>query len=320
MANTTALIEQLAVEAANRYLSSGENLNDIIAGQAVFYQLTGPMIQRVVERANRIVFLKNYGESEDKTFNFPLADFVTIMKKLRGSPAEVIDNDYNLDDVNFDDATLEPHEEVTNEDFYNEKNLPGEEEIEEIYSPTKPQPEPTVPNKKSNNIYVVIVGGEKRPNMAAIERLLLELKKARQQEKLAGLFSKNKLSSIKDLFMQVVRAGVGVGNAITGVFTKLPTYLKNKAVPVVQKIIDELFREGKITEKPDVSMSLMKFGEADPYLKLNIERVDQVVDGIKKLAEYEELQRSAAEREFELLKELQKVQEEFPDLEIGHLR
>jgi len=73
----------LAKEVSDSFLSSGVALNDSLAKVSEENELTPAQIQRVAEIANHETNLALLKRSEDKTFTFPLADAVEVVRKIR---------------------------------------------------------------------------------------------------------------------------------------------------------------------------------------------------------------------------------------------
>jgi len=315
MLNNVALIEELALKAATDYINSNRELNNSIASMAVSYQLNPNQIQRVVERANRIVFLKMYKSNEDKTFSFPLADTASILGIVNGSPANINSDAYNLKGVALEDL---PTDAVPNADrFYNAEGLTDPDvEPAETETPVVRQPL-DLPEGAIREVYVIVDGNTIRPNSRNIEKLIHSIKMVQAQEKTAAMMAGSKLGSIKGLFEQLLRSGMSAENIIGGIFAKLPAFLKNKAVPVVQKIVDSLFREGKIKQQVDVNQSMLKFGEYDPYYVMAERPIEEIVEGVVELEKYASEYREALAKKAEMLVELGQVRELFPDYYIN---
>lgn len=79
-----------AAQAAKDYLEKEALLNDSIKKIASDNGLNPEQIKRVCEKANIYVFENMYKGSEDKTFNFPLADATKITAGLQNKPKEIV--------------------------------------------------------------------------------------------------------------------------------------------------------------------------------------------------------------------------------------
>lgn len=311
MSNEVALIEELALKAANEYLNANRDLSRTIADMAVAYQLNPHQIRRVVERANRITFLKMYKGNDDKTFSFPVADIHKILATLEGVPAGMSDTAYNLKGVNLMELPVERT--PTTSRFYTPADLPDPDICPEA-PVAMPETETVLPPEgKIREIYVIVDGKSFRPNERAIEKLLHEIRTARAEEKTAALMSGMKLDAIKQLFEQLIRAGMSAAHIVGGVFAKLPAFLKEKAIPVVQNVVNSLFREGKLKQMVDVNQSMLKFGEYDPYFAMSQEPLGKIAEEIGVLNRYAGDYRAAMAKKAELLVELGQVRELFPD-------
>ena len=302
--SVSAQIEDLALQAATEYLSKGTQLNTSIAKLAQFNQLSQEKIARVVERANRIVYLRLYKGNEDKTFSFPLASTDYICGVLRGTPAVREDSLYNVDSLRLKEpAGTKP----VVESFYD----PGQIRDPEAPTPVKEEVktvEITLP-KGVDRIYLNITDAGVTPNKVAVAQLVSRMKEADEQIKTASFFTGNRLASIKELFMKLVRAGSSIKDVLAGVFSKLPIRLKKKAIPVVQNIVDDLHRTGKIMQKPDVNTSILKFGSYQEAPEMT--KIAEELEGILKEAQ---TYQSAVIKKAENYITLEKLAEIFPEL------
>lgn len=297
---TVEIIEDVALKAATDYINQGVELNTSLVKLSRFYQLSPEMIARAVERANRLVYLRLYKSNTDKTFSFPLASTDYILRTLNGSPATNNDSLYNLDDVILEDPVDTPS------DFYSVPEIVDPEDaVTEKKTETKM--EITIP-KGIDKIYLNITDNDVRPNKVAVARLLSQIKEADEQIKMASFSTGTGLTAIKELFMKLIRAGSSVKDVISGVFSKLPIRLKKKAVPVVQNIVDDLHRTGKIMEKADVNTAMLKFGSLD-----NAD-IEKIASDITKILDNADSYQQAVIKKASKVVVLDKLAQYFPEL------
>lgn len=81
MANLTVQeLQNIAVKAATEFLNNEHSLNESLAKQASEYNLNSEQLKRAVEATNTLTHLKTLELSSDKTAEFPVADYKTILK------------------------------------------------------------------------------------------------------------------------------------------------------------------------------------------------------------------------------------------------
>jgi len=98
MGNIETSVEDWATEAADGFLNHKIAMNSTISKIASREGLNREKVARVVEEANKTVFLKMFDKTADKCFNFPLADTDKILKgaaapsrtmgRIEAAPAE----------------------------------------------------------------------------------------------------------------------------------------------------------------------------------------------------------------------------------------
>lgn len=97
MGNIEAAVQDWSTEAADAFLNSGVPLNDSIRKIASRETLNREKVARVVEEANRQVWLKTFETAPDKCFSFKVADVAEIVpakaapegvQMVRVTPAE----------------------------------------------------------------------------------------------------------------------------------------------------------------------------------------------------------------------------------------
>jgi len=302
---TVEKIEDIALKAASDYISQGVDLNTSLVKLSKFHQLSPEMIARVVERANRLVYLRLYKSNADKTFSFPLASTDYILKTLNGSPAAPDDALYNLDDI-----ILEDPEDIDSgvESFYTAPDI--EDPVERVVPETQTEirkVDITIP-KGIDTVYLHSTDDDIRPNKVAVSQLVAQIKEADEQIKMASFFTGTGLSAIKDLFMKLIRGGSSVKDIISGVFSKLPIRLKKKAVPVVQNIVDDLYRTGKIMEKADVNTAMLKFGG------LESADIEKIASDVTQIIDYAGEYQQAVIKKASKVVVLDKLAQHFPEL------
>jgi hypothetical protein len=85
-----AVLEVLGKRASLLYLSKGVNLNDAVVKLASGSNLSAEHVRRVAEFANNATHQSLYAKSEDKLFNFPLADPEIIIQDLHNGAGHKI--------------------------------------------------------------------------------------------------------------------------------------------------------------------------------------------------------------------------------------
>jgi len=78
------MLDDLALEACDRYLKTKEDLSKVIAEIAERENLTTEQIKRVIERANRAVFLKLFPQG---VHEFPIASFDKVIEHIKKEDA-----------------------------------------------------------------------------------------------------------------------------------------------------------------------------------------------------------------------------------------
>jgi len=74
-------LQKIAVECTTQFLNSGVPLSTSLAKQASDLGLNSDQLQRAVEATNTLTYLKSLEVQGDRTSEFPLADFRTIVKQ-----------------------------------------------------------------------------------------------------------------------------------------------------------------------------------------------------------------------------------------------
>lgn len=133
-------IDDLALEAAERFVQTGRDLNEIIAEIALRNDLNTEQIRRVIERANRAVFLKLFTRKIDE---FPIASFERVMELIESEREEP---------VVLMDATDEPFEEE--EDWYDWEE---EDDPIELLRQNLPAPEQDYPDRTPDKHRIVLI-------------------------------------------------------------------------------------------------------------------------------------------------------------------
>src|SRR5690554_2269672 len=84
--------EAFSKEACDAYLSSdGEKtIEDAVADIALREELNPQEIARICQMANTKVFLLLFKSSDDKTFEFPVADPESVIARLGAAPASEV--------------------------------------------------------------------------------------------------------------------------------------------------------------------------------------------------------------------------------------
>lgn len=129
-------IDDLALEAAERFVQTGRDLNEIVAEIALRNDLNTEQIRRVIERANRAVFLKLFTRKIDE---FPIASFDRVMEIIdadRKESVEFVDFDEELVDEEEDWYDWDEGEEVDPLELLRQ-SLPAPEEEEPDRTPEK---------------------------------------------------------------------------------------------------------------------------------------------------------------------------------------
>ncbi len=75
-------LENLGLTASNKFLTSHEDLNEVIAKFAKEYDLNDQYIQRVVEIANNLTYMSLLNSSENRDVSFPVASLDKISSIL----------------------------------------------------------------------------------------------------------------------------------------------------------------------------------------------------------------------------------------------
>ncbi|MEM4668952.1 MAG: hypothetical protein QW650_00325 [Thermofilum sp.] len=107
------MLDDLALEACDRYLKTKEDLSKIIAEIAERENLTTEQIKRVIERANRAVFLKLFPQG---VHEFPIASFDKVIEHMSKEDALKLPSQeedlYVLDEFDLQDPSQILREEL----------------------------------------------------------------------------------------------------------------------------------------------------------------------------------------------------------------
>ena len=79
---TNDSLKHFAVDAVTKFASEGKPLNDSIASISEANKLSPDQVKRVVEASNQLAYLQMLKTAEDRTFEFPVADYDSIMGNL----------------------------------------------------------------------------------------------------------------------------------------------------------------------------------------------------------------------------------------------
>ncbi len=79
---TSENIQAIAVTCVTKFMTKQASLNEAIAHEAAELELNPEQIKRVIEASNTIAYLRQLKDSEDRTFEFPVAEYPGVMKSM----------------------------------------------------------------------------------------------------------------------------------------------------------------------------------------------------------------------------------------------
>ncbi|HXP52587.1 MAG TPA: hypothetical protein VN922_21720 [Bacteroidia bacterium] len=119
---TSDLIRDLSVKAVEGFLNSKIPLSEGIAKEASALNFNSEQVKRAVEATNCIAYLKMLGMSEDRTFEFPIADYKQCLAHMvmpEGAPEELVGSEFKEAQASAPmEKVASPHtQEMSNEEF-----------------------------------------------------------------------------------------------------------------------------------------------------------------------------------------------------------
>lgn len=79
---TSDTIQNVSVKVVAKFLNKQASLNQAIAEEAKNLNLNPEQVKRIIEASNSIAYLRQLQSSEDRTFEFPVADYKGVMSSL----------------------------------------------------------------------------------------------------------------------------------------------------------------------------------------------------------------------------------------------
>lgn len=79
---TPEQIRDIAVKNVESFLNKQASLNGAVADSAKHYDLNPDQIKRVIEATNTVAYLKLQKMAEDRTFEFPVADYSEVIQEI----------------------------------------------------------------------------------------------------------------------------------------------------------------------------------------------------------------------------------------------
>lgn len=79
---TNDLLQEISVRCASRFITKQASLAEAIADESKSHELNKDQIQRVIETTNTIAYLRQLQDSEDRTSEFPVADYNSVIGKM----------------------------------------------------------------------------------------------------------------------------------------------------------------------------------------------------------------------------------------------
>lgn len=104
---TNDLLQEISVRCASRFITKQASLAEAIADESKSHELNKDQIQRVIETTNTIAYLRQLQDSDDRTAEFPVADYNSVIGKmvLPSSPAITT----NLEKISQDNTASEDY-------------------------------------------------------------------------------------------------------------------------------------------------------------------------------------------------------------------
>jgi len=79
---TPESLQGIAVKVVCKYMTKQASLSDAVAAEAKDLELNPEQIKRVIESSNTIAYLRQLEDANDRSFEFPLADYTQVMAKM----------------------------------------------------------------------------------------------------------------------------------------------------------------------------------------------------------------------------------------------
>ena len=75
-------LQEISVRVVSKLMTKQADLSSSIAEEAKSLELNPEQIKRVIESSNTIAYLRQLEDASDRTFEFPVADYTTVMGRL----------------------------------------------------------------------------------------------------------------------------------------------------------------------------------------------------------------------------------------------
>lgn len=211
-------IDDMALEAANRYLSRHEDLSAAIADIAQRNDLTLEQLKRVIERANRAVFLKLFNNG---VADFPIATLTRVLEYMNGMPEETGENECN-------ECTVDEDDEEIDFDLADKRISPLD-----IFKSDFVDPEPDEKRDKYRTMIIAITCMKK----AASDINIAQMKASAEYKKLVSLVAEGlQYFQEKDLMKVILNS---------------PVFAKNKRA--AKQVLEEAVKDAKMIVKSKVN-------------------------------------------------------------------
>ena len=79
---TNDRLQNIAVKCVAQYMAKQASLSEGIAKEAQELELNPEQVKRVIETTNTVAYLRQLGDAPDRTFEFPVADYKTVMSRI----------------------------------------------------------------------------------------------------------------------------------------------------------------------------------------------------------------------------------------------
>jgi hypothetical protein len=122
---TNERLQEMAIKMASHYMTKQGSLTELIAKEAQELELNSDQTKRLIETSNTLTYLRKLAEAEDRTFEFPVAEYKDVMAKmvLPDTQAEALGIQPQIGSTNTETSVTKSAQDTTYSDMPEQEKI-----------------------------------------------------------------------------------------------------------------------------------------------------------------------------------------------------